>query len=94
MKKKHRAGQALRIAASTMYHSKSTLGDFFRRKQAKGGPSKAILATATKIAISIYRMIKNKTPYQPERMKIAQDKFKEAQIRKLEKRLALLKSAA
>ena len=94
MKKKHRAGQALRIAASTMYHSKSALGDFFRRKQAKGGPSKAILATATKIAISMYMMIKNKTPYQPERMKIAQDKFKEAQIRKLETRLALLKSAA
>ena len=94
MKKKHRAGQALRIAASTLYHSKSELGDFFRRKQAKGGPSKAILATATKIAISIYMMIKNKTPYQSEKMKIAQDKFKEAQIRKLKARLAQLKSAA
>ena len=94
MKKKHRAGQTLRIAASTMYHSKSPLGDFFRRKQAKGGPSKAILATATKIAISIYMMIKNKTPYQPQRMKEAQDKFKQAQIRKLETRLAQLKSAA
>lgn len=94
MKKKHRAGQALRIAASTMYHSKSPLGDFFRRKQAKGGPSKAILATATKIAISIYMMIKNKNPYQPQRMKEAQDKFKQAQIRKLENRLAQLKSAA
>jgi transposase len=94
MKKKHRAGQTLRIAASTMYHSKSPLGDFFRRKQAKGGPSKAILATATKMAISIYMMIKNKTPYQPERMKEAQDKFKQAQIRKLETRLNQLKSAA
>lgn len=94
MKKKHRAGQALRIAASTMYHSKSPLGDFFRRKQAKGGPSKAILATATKIAISIYMMIKNKTPYQPLKMKEAQDKFKQNQIRKLETRLAQLKSAA
>jgi len=93
MKKKHR-GQALRIAASTMYQSKSPLGDFFRRKQAKGGPSKAILATATKIAISIYMMIRHKTPYQPEKMKDAQDRFKQAQIRKLESRLAQLKSAA
>ena len=41
MKKKHRAGQALRIAASTLYHSKSELGDFFRRKQAKGRPFKS-----------------------------------------------------
>jgi transposase len=94
MKKKHRAGQTLRIAANALHHNKSELGDFFRRKQAKGGPSKAILATATKIAISIYMMIKNKTPYQPERMKQAQDKFKLAQIRKLEYRLAQLKSAA
>lgn len=94
MKKKHRAGQALRMAATGMYHSKSTLGDFFRRKQAKGGPSKAILATATKMAISIYMMIKNKKPYQPERMKEAQNKFKQAQIRRLEARLAQLKSAA
>ena len=94
MKKKHRAGQALRVAASTMYHSKSPLGDFFRRKQAKGGPSKAILSTATKIAISIYMMIKNKTPYQPQKMKEAQDKFKQNQIRILETRLAKLKLAS
>jgi len=94
MKKKHRAGQTLRVAASTMYHSKSPLGDFFRRKQAKGGPAKAILATATKIAISIYMMIRNKTPYQPEKMKKAQDKFKEAQIKKLETQLAQLKAVA
>jgi len=94
MKKKHRAGQALRMAASTLYNSKSPLGDYFRRKQAKGGPSKAILATATKMAISIYMMIKNKTPYQPEKMTEAQLKFKKAQIRKLEERLAKLKAAA
>lgn len=57
MKKKHRAGSGPTGAASTVYHSKSPLGDFFRRKQARGGPSKAILATATKIAINIYMMI-------------------------------------
>ena len=56
------------------------------------GPSKAIRATGTKIAISIFMMIKNKTPYQPERLKEAQDKFKQAQIRKLETRLAIVKS--
>lgn len=93
-KKKHRAGQALRMAASTLYHSKSPLGDFFRRKQAKGGPSKAILATATKIAGSIYCMIQNKAPYKPEKMAESQDNFKQAQIRKLESRLAKLRAAA
>jgi hypothetical protein len=36
----------------------------------------------------------NKTPYQSEKMKQAQDKFNLAQIRSLETRLAQLKSAA
>jgi transposase len=94
MKKKHRAGQALRVAAMTLRRSKSELGNFYRRKQAKGGPSKAILATATKIAIAIYMMIKNKVPYQAEKLKMAQEKFKLWQIRKLENRLEQLKSAA
>jgi transposase len=94
IKKKHRAGQVLRIAASTMYHNKSELGDFFRRKQAKGGPSKAILATATKIAISIYMMLKKKTPYQGNKIREAQQKFKQIQIKKLEERLEKLKKAA
>lgn len=94
MKKKHRAGQSLRMAASTLYRSNSPLGEFFRRKQAQGGPSKAILATATKMAIAIYKMIQNKEPYQPNKMIDSQLKFKQTQIKKLETRLAKLKAAA
>ena len=94
IKKKHRAGQALRIAAFTLKRSNTPLGHYYRRQQAKGGPAKAILATATKMAIAIYNMILKREPYKPEKMVESQHKFKEKQIRSLEARLAKLKAAA
>ena len=94
MKKKHRAGQCFRMAASTLYNSKSILGDYFRKKQARSGPATAILATATKLATIVYKMIKNKEPYRPEYLEKSQIKSKQIMIDKLEKRLAALKKAA
>lgn len=94
MKKKHHAGQALRMAANTMWKSNSSLGGYFRRKQAQGGPSKAILATASKMGTYIYHMIRHKIPYQPNMMEENQTKWREARIRKLETQLMKLKSAA
>ena len=52
-KKKHHAGQAFRMAVSSMYRSKNPLGDFYRRIKAKAGPGKAVVATARKIAIIV-----------------------------------------
>ena len=59
MKKKHNAGQAFRMAANSLYHSKSSLGDYYRRIKSKAGAKKAVVATARKLAI-IYqcRLIK------------------------------------
>jgi transposase len=94
MKKKHRAGQVFRMAGSTLYNSKSVLGDFYRKKQARRGPATAIIATATKIAIAVYMMIKNKSNYQPQQLEKSQQKAKQYLIDKLEKRLADLKKAA
>ena len=94
MKKKHRAGQTFRMAASTLYNNKSILGDYFRKKQARSGPATAILATATKLATIVYKMIKNKEPYLPEHLEKSQRKAKQIMIDKLEKRLAALKKAA
>lgn len=94
MKKKHRVGQALRMAANTMWRSNTPLGVYFRRKQAQGGPSKAILATASKMGTYIYNMIKYKTAYNPEIMQENQAKWREIKIRKLEAQLDKLKAAA
>ena len=46
MKKKHHAGQSFRMAACSLYGSKSPLGDYLRRIRAKAGAPKAIVATA------------------------------------------------
>jgi len=54
----NRAGQALKLAAQSLHHSKSALGAFFRRMKARLGPQKAITATAHKLARLIYRLLK------------------------------------
>jgi len=41
------------------------LGNYFRRIQARDGYAQAIVATAHKIAIIFYTMVRNKTQYNP-----------------------------
>ena len=58
-----RAAAALRMAASSLHHSQSALGAFFRRMKARVGPPKAITATARKLACLIYRLLRFGTQY-------------------------------
>lgn len=53
----NRTAQALRMAAATLYRSKTALGAFFRRVRARLGAPKAITATAHKLARILYRML-------------------------------------
>jgi len=53
-----RAATALRVAAQSLHHSKSALGAYLRRMKARLGPAKAITATARKLAVLIYRLLK------------------------------------
>jgi len=59
----NRAAAAFRIAASTLGRSKSALGAFYRRIKARVGAPKAITATARKLAVIYYSMLKNGTSY-------------------------------
>lgn len=61
---KNRAAEALRMAASALHRSETGLGTFLRRMKARLGPAKAITATAHKLAVIIYTMIKEKKGYQ------------------------------
>ena len=76
----NRAGQALKLAAQSLHHSKSALGAFFRRMKARLGPQKAITATAHKLARIIYRLLKYGEAY------VAQS---EAQYQELSRKRAL-----
>jgi transposase len=53
----NRAAQALRMAASSLYRSKTAIGAFFRRMRARLGAPKAITAAAHKLARILYRML-------------------------------------
>lgn len=93
MKKKHYAGQAFRMAALSANNNKGPLGEFYRRIRAKAGPSKAIVATARKLAIIWYNMLTKKEAYDPKALELYQEKYKEKKINQLKKKLQLLEAA-
>lgn len=94
MKKKNKAGQSLRMAASTLFSNKTPLGDYYRRMRAKFGGKGAALATAHKLARIIYTMLKEKKEYNQDLLQDKQKKAKEQRIKQLEKQIAKLKNAA
>ena len=60
---KNRAGTLFRLAAHSLHHNQTPMGDYLRRMKAKLGPAAAITATAHKIAIIFYTMVKNQVEY-------------------------------
>jgi len=58
-----RAAQIFRMAAKSASRSKTYLGAFYRRMKARLGAPKAMTATARKIAVIFYHMVKERTPY-------------------------------
>jgi len=59
----NKAAAALRMAAFTLFNSKSALGAYLRRQKARLGAAKAITATAHKMARLIYAMLTKGTAY-------------------------------
>ena len=62
-KVKNRAGHLFRLAAFSLHHSLTPLGNYLRRMKAKLGPEAATMATAHKIAVIFYTMVKNQVEY-------------------------------
>jgi len=54
-----RVAAALRVSAQTLHRSKTALGALYRRLRARLGAPKAITATARRLAVLIYRMLKH-----------------------------------
>jgi transposase len=59
----NRAARALRIAAQSLSRSKSALGAFYRRMKARLDAPQAITATAHKLALLVYRLLKHGEAY-------------------------------
>jgi transposase len=56
--KANRVAQVLKVAAQSLHHSHCYMGAFYRRLAARVGKSKAIQATARKLATQVYYAIK------------------------------------
>jgi transposase len=59
----NRAGDLFRMAAYSLHHDKSPLGGYLRRMKSKLGPAGATVATAHKIAVIFYTMVKKQVEY-------------------------------
>jgi transposase len=78
-----RAATALRMAAQSLHHSKSALGDFYRRMRAKLGAPKAITAAAHKLARIIFHLISTREEFDDSKFAADQLRFQKRQETKL-----------
>ena len=82
----NRAATALRMAASTLWRSKTYLGAKFRRLRARLGAPKAITAMAHMLARLVYRMLKYGEQYVDKGINYYEEKYRENEIRSIQKR--------
>ena len=81
-----RAAKAFRIAAQTLKSSECYLGKFYRRLKARAGAPKAITATARKLSIIFYKMVKDKVEYKPLDPSSFERKHKDRALKSLKNR--------
>jgi len=89
-KTKNRAGQALRLAASSVTRADCAFGAFYRRKKSQLGPAQAIVATAHMIARTVYFMLKNQVEYRHVSAQLFDQRYRTQQIRYLHRKAAKL----
>lgn len=86
----NRATVAFRQAASTLLRSESYLGAQYRRLRTRLGAPKAIKAMANKLARIFYRLLKYGEEYVDKGIQYYEQKYREQQIRFLNKKAAQL----
>jgi hypothetical protein len=86
MKVRSRANQAFRQAAHSVTRSHSSIGAYYRAMRARLGPKQAIVATAHKIARTVYHLLKTGEPYREESDREYDRKRQEREIKHLARR--------
>ena len=82
----NRAATALRMAASSLWRSKTYLGAKFRRLRSKLGAPKAITAMAHMLARLVYRMLKFGEAYVDRGIEYYEQKYREQEIKALHRK--------
>lgn len=86
MKVRNRANQAFRQAAQSVAKSDSAFGAYYRAMRARLGPRQAIVATAHKIARTVYHLLKTGEDYREESAADYTHKRQERERKQLERR--------
>jgi len=86
----NRAAQAFRIAAQTLERAQCALGAFFRRVRARLGRQGAIKATAHKLALIFYSMLKNRTEYHDPGVDYYEQRYRDNLLKSLTTKAATL----
>ncbi|HVE71168.1 MAG TPA: IS110 family transposase [Thermoanaerobaculia bacterium] len=86
----NRAAQAFRLAAQTLERAQCALGAFFRRIRSRHGRQSAIKATAHKLALIFYSMLKNRTEYRDPGVNYYEQRYRETLLRSLTRNAAAL----
>ncbi len=86
----NRAAAALRVAASTLLRAECALGAYARRMRARLGSPKAITATAHKLAIIIYNMLKHGKVYVDRGAEYYEQQYRATMVKNLKRRARLL----
>jgi transposase len=84
-----RSARAFRAAARSLANSTSYLGAFYRRMKARLGKSKAMTATARKLAVIFYNMVKHGSTYKELGEDYYLKQHKQRQLKRLKKQAKL-----
>jgi transposase len=82
----NRVAEALRLAANTLWHSRSAMGAYYRRMKARLGAPKAITAAAHKLARRVYFALKYGLPYVMKTQEEYEEQIKQRQLQSLQRR--------
>jgi transposase len=80
-----RSATALRLAAQSLHRSQCALGAYLRRMRARVGPQKATVATARKIAIAYYRLVRHGIVFEDIGAEAYQDTIRNQRVRALQR---------
>lgn len=81
----NRAAAAFRIAAATLRRSKTALGAFYRRISARVGPPQAVTATARKLAVIYYSLLKHGTSFVESGQAAYEQKYQQRRFKGMQK---------
>ncbi len=90
LKNHNRAGQAFIHAAAALIRSDTVFGACYRRLKSRIGPAQALVATAHKLARLVYKMLKDKVPYEHTTAQEEEERLRDREIAYLKHKAAKL----